>query len=200
MIVNPPGHGAYRPRQYGSTGLAIPLFDPGAPQVGQSPRFQQFLRERKDDAFLFVDMFALRHHGGQQQGTRLLEVAGGLRPFQIFVDLLVLLMKRFAMADLFQAMVQGFDEQFLLDVRVGLEQRFHQTGQRPGLRQGFQFWGGALDVIEQIVENDVFRQQSFGNFHVDRVKYDVSARESFNSNDLAIECLWSALDLPGEDE
>src|SRR5438477_6170045 len=42
----------------GSAHRAVALFHPGAPEVGQRPRFEEFLSQGEDDAFLFIEVFA----------------------------------------------------------------------------------------------------------------------------------------------
>src|SRR2546423_12073778 len=105
----------------GSVHRAVALFHPGAPEVGQRPRFQEFLSQGKDDAFLFVEVFARRDDRGHQAGAGQLEVTGRLHPRQVIVNFLVFLMEGFTVPDLFQAMVQRSDEQLLFDVRMGRE-------------------------------------------------------------------------------
>ena len=83
------------------------------------------------------------------------------------VNFLVFLVKDFALADLFEAMLQGPNQQFVFRARVRGEQRLHQTGQRPDFADCLEFRHGALSEVEQVMENNVFRQQRFGNCHYD---------------------------------
>src|SRR6266545_7869782 len=106
---------------------SVALFGPGVPEFDERTGFEEFFGQGKDDAFLLVEMFARGDYGGHHAGAGLPEVAGCPRAFEVFVDLFMLLVKRIALADLFQAMVQRFDQEFLLHVRVGFQQRFCQT-------------------------------------------------------------------------
>ena len=89
------------------------------------------------------------------------------------------------MADLFQAMLQRLDQQLFFRLRMGLQQRFDQMRQRPDLRDCLEPGHGALGIVEQVVENGVFRQQRFGNFHRNGLNMTFLSCESFRSIDLA---------------
>src|SRR2546425_7622200 len=101
---------------------AIALFLPDVPKAGQRPRLQVFRSEREYNSLLFIEVIARRRHRRQQKKTGLLQVLHHLRLLQIVVDFLVFLVEDFAVADLFQAMLQGLNQQFFLRARVSGEQ------------------------------------------------------------------------------
>src|SRR3989442_10876076 len=115
-----------------SGSCAIPLFLPSVPKAGQRPRLQVFLSERENNSLLFIEMLARRRHSRQQTKTGLFQVLRHLRMLQVVVDFLVFLVKGFALADLFEAMLQGLNQQFFLRTRVSGAQRFRSERGRVG--------------------------------------------------------------------
>ena len=93
------------------------------------------------------------------------EAAAILCTAKVVVDFLMLLMKRFAMADLVKAMFQRLHHQLLLRARVRFEKFFQQRSEAVDFGQRSQAGRCVFNVVEQVVENDVLRQQRFGDFH-----------------------------------
>ena len=106
-----------------------------------------------------------RRHRPQQQLARLLRAPRLLHLRQPGVNFVMLLVKRLALPDLRQAMLQRFHQQFVLGPGVCAHERLQRGRQQFDLRQRLEAWHGLLDVIEQIVEHHVFRHQNFRDFH-----------------------------------
>ena len=91
---------------------------------------------------------------------------GGLHPQQAVVNFLMFVFKSVALANLFQIMIQRSEHQIFLGLAVGEQQAFHQFRPSFHLGQRFQFRQDVFNVVENVVEHDVFRQKCFGDFHV----------------------------------
>ena len=122
-------------------------------------------RQRENDALFLVEMFARTQHGPQQQLARLFRAPRLLHLRQPGVNFVVLLVKRLALPDLRQAMLQRFHQQIVLGPGVRAHEHLQRGGQQFDLRQRLEARRGLFDMIEQIVEHHVFRHQNFRDFH-----------------------------------
>lgn len=89
------------------------LFEPGSAEIRKRFSVQNAFCEREDDAFFFVKVPAGGNHRGEQELASAPGVPGFLREFKALINLLVLLVKTFALADLFEAVFERADEKLV---------------------------------------------------------------------------------------
>jgi RNA polymerase sigma factor (sigma-70 family) len=77
----------------------------------------------------------------------------------------VLLVKRFLLPDLFHAMGERFQDQFVLDLRVGYKQGLKEVRKRADLGETPKPGHQAFEMVKQVVEYDVLGEQGIGNLH-----------------------------------
>ncbi len=96
-----------------------------------------------------------------------------------FLDLPVLCVERFVLADLLKAVFQRLDEQVVLGFGVRRHDLVHQRREQFHLAQRFQPRRDGLDVVKQIVKHRVFRHQDLRDFHDAKIlpsKYSFARR------------------------
>jgi len=124
-----------------------------------------FLGEGEDEALLLVKMFPGEQDGGGQGLFGLVQVVGCLDAGEVLFDFLVFVVKRFTVTELIDAMFQRVQQEGVLDLAVGV----HHGGQH--VTHGMDFSEGSgggkrgLQVVEEIVEDDVFGVKGLGYFH-----------------------------------
>ena len=67
--------------------------------------------------------------------------------------------------ELIEAVVERLHHELVLDLPVRFEHGVEQVREHAHLGKRAQLWRGALDVVEQVVEDDVLSEQGFGDFH-----------------------------------
>ena len=110
-------------------------------------------------------MFARGGDGIEQNFFGNLERARLLHRGQSAFDMFVLGVKSFLLSHLVEIRFQWLDEQIVFGLGMRSVQLFHQRGETFDFRQSFHARRGDFDVVEQIVEDRVFRAQDVGNFH-----------------------------------
>ncbi len=141
--------------------------------------FQHPLGQRKHDPFFLVKMRARCRNGAQQNFLRRLHVARLADFGQFGFDHFVLVVKRFLLADLIEAMFQRFHEQIVLGFGVRFVDLFDRCGQRLDFGECFQARHHRFDVVEQVMEHRMFCAQDVSNFHGKKIPVSNSALPLF---------------------
>ena len=70
-----------------------------------------------------------------------------------------------ALAEVIDAVLQRVEQQGVFDLTVRGQHGDHDVAHRAHFADGFRFWQRLFEVVEKIVEDDVFGEQGFGDFH-----------------------------------
>jgi hypothetical protein len=141
------------------------LVKPGLAQFDQSFGFQHALRQGKHNPLFAVEMTPGMGHSSQQKTLSLFQPHGAPDQLQAFIHFLVFLQEGVALADLLETMFQRTQEQPVFSIGMGFEHHFQQGRQRFDFADRFETDRDTLDVIEHVMEHQVFSQQRFRNLH-----------------------------------
>lgn len=139
---------------------------PFGAEVGEGFGFQDAFGEREHDAFFLVEMFPGRGDGAEQELFREFELSGFADGGKCFFDDFVLVMKRLALTDLLEAMLQWFDEQFILGLRVRRHDFLGERGEGFNFGDSLEFGDDGFDVVEQVMKHGVFGAEDVSDLHV----------------------------------
>jgi hypothetical protein len=141
------------------------LAHPGYAQGIQGAAVQGFLGHGKDEALFLVEMVAGSHDSDLEELARGFQAATAQGLLEMFIDFLVFIVKGFLLTDLCKAMFERLDQEFILDLGMGLKRCLEHTGEGMHFSQALEFWEDGFDVVEHVVEHRVFGEQGFSNLH-----------------------------------
>jgi hypothetical protein len=143
----------------------LPFLAPGAGESSECFAVEDLLSHGENDALFFVKMFAASNDNAQQESAGLLYLSGFLDEGEMVLDLIMLVVKSFPVPDLLEAMFQWPNKQVIFGVGMSAQQSFDQGSEAFDFCKSFQFWGGRLDMIEHIMEDHMFGEQSVCDLH-----------------------------------
>jgi hypothetical protein len=152
-------------RRYLTLVVSLALVQPGLPEIQQRFAFQNSFRQRENDSLFLVEMTPAKKHGGEKEMTRLFDLFGSVNQRQVLFDQFVLVMERVAVSDLLERRFQRLDKQFVFGLGMCGQHAFGQSRQCLDFRQRLELRSDLLNVIEEIVEYEMFREECLGNLH-----------------------------------
>jgi hypothetical protein len=141
------------------------LSHPGLAECGQGTAFEGFLSHGEDEPFFFIEVRAGGDHGDMEEATGRFEVPALEGGFEVFVDFVVFVVEGFLLADLGEAVFERFDQEFIFNLGMCLQGGIEHAGQGVDFGEAFEFWQGGFDMIEEIMEHDMFGQQGICDLH-----------------------------------
>ena len=84
---------------------------------------------------------------------------------EVGVDLFVFGVEVFVLAELDEVGFEGFHEEVVFDARMDFEEGFEEGGQGANFRDRFQFGRRLFEVIEDVVEDDMFGREGLNDGH-----------------------------------
>ena len=148
---------------FGGDGLAF--FAPAFAEGGEGLGGEEAAGEGEDDALFFVEVFARGEDGTEEQSAGFGDAADFGDRGEVGVDLFVFGVEVFVLAELDEIGLEGFHEEVVFDARVDFEEGLEERGEGANFRDGSQFGGRLLDVIEDVVEDDMLGGQGLDDGH-----------------------------------
>jgi hypothetical protein len=152
------------------------LFGPGDGEGVEGFAFEDFFGHGEDDAFFFIEVITGSDDGGEEEFAGGFEVMLGEGIFEAGIDFDVFFVESFLLPELSEAMFERGDDEFVFDLGMGIEDGLEESGEEMDFGDGFGGGEDGLDVIEEVMEHDVFGEEGFGYFHRSSEGGDVGAR------------------------
>jgi len=121
--------------------------------------------EREDEALFLVEVVARQEDGGIQGLPGRIDIGRVLDVVEALLDFLVLVVKGLAVAELVEAMLERVEEEGVFDFAVGVHHGGEHVAHGVDLRQRSGLGQDDLQMVEEIVEHDVFGVEGLSDFH-----------------------------------